>query len=323
MRPPLVRSSGGRLRPKGSHNPRKASVMIPIEQLRYVCLGTRDLPGAIDFAQRILGLELVERTDVQAFFRSDFRDHTLVFCKDPSCGQTVGFELRDIGALEQAAELLTRNGCAIIRGDDDAAARRKVKAFLTFADVSGVAIDLVVRPLASGWRCFPSRDAGITGLAAVALRSTDIARSEALWTEVIGGRISDWIGDAAYIRFDGAAHHRLALHPSSAGGVLGVDFAVESVDQLMQSSYFLQDQQVRIMHGPGRRAASQQMFVTFAGPEGVLFSYVTEGCTIDENRHRPRQFARRARSFCMWGSRSDVPEFKTDDDGWLPQGEYR
>jgi hypothetical protein len=51
------------------------------------------------------------------------------------------------------------------------------------------------------------------------------------------------------------------------------------------------------------------MFLTFAGPDGVLFSYVTEGSTIDEAVHRPRQFRRLARSFCAWGSRSDVAEF--------------
>ena len=53
--------------------------MIEIEQLRYVRLGTRNLPAAVDFAQRILGLQLIERNDEQATFRSDFRDHTLVY----------------------------------------------------------------------------------------------------------------------------------------------------------------------------------------------------------------------------------------------------
>ena len=56
--------------------------MIAIEQLRYVRLHTRDLAAAAHFAQRILGLELVEQDDAQAAFRSDFRDHTLVFTSD-------------------------------------------------------------------------------------------------------------------------------------------------------------------------------------------------------------------------------------------------
>jgi 2,3-dihydroxy-p-cumate/2,3-dihydroxybenzoate 3,4-dioxygenase len=283
--------------------------LILVERLRYVRLGTSDLPAASDFAQHILGLEPTERTDVQASFRSDFRDHTLVFVKDDARAQTIGLQLHDMEALEHAGALLERAGHQVVQGDPEAAARRKVKSFLSFSSGNGVRVDLVVRPLDSGWRHFPSRDAGVTGLEAVALRSKTIAESENLWTKIIAGKVSDWVGDAAFIRFDDGAHHRLALHPSSTTGILAVEFAVESVDQLMQSSYFLQERQVRIVHGAGRRPASQQIFLTFAGPDDVLFSYVTEGRKIDESDHRPRQFPRQARSFCAWGSVSDVPEF--------------
>ena len=284
--------------------------MIAIEQLRYVRLATNDLSASADFAQRILGLELVEKDSTQAAFRSDFRDHTLVFTRDSNFAQTVGFEVRDTETLDQAADALARNGHDIAPGTPEQAARRKVKSFLSFTDASGVTIDLVVRPLHSGWRYFPSRDAGITGLEAVALRSPSVAKSEALWTRVLGGKVSDWVGEAAFIRFDGA-HHRLALHPSASSGVLVVEFGVESVDQLMQSSYFLGEQQVRIVHGPGRRPTSGQMFLTFTGPDGVLFSYVAEGKPLAE-AHRPRQFPLAAQSFCAWGSRTDIPEFNAD-----------
>jgi 2,3-dihydroxy-p-cumate/2,3-dihydroxybenzoate 3,4-dioxygenase len=286
--------------------------MVPIEQLRYVRLGTIDLAGATDFAQRILGLELVERSDSQALFRSDFRDHTLAFTHEPKTNQAIGLEVRDTETLQQAADALSCFGYSVSPGDQEAAAKRKVKAFLSFKDESGITIELVVRPLHSGWRYFPSRDAGVTGLEAVAIRSADPSRSEFLWTKVLAGKVSDWVGDAAYVRFD-PAHHRVALHPSQTGGVLAVEYAVESVDQLMQSSYFLQNAQVRVVHGPGRRPTSGQMFITFTGPDDVLFSYVTEGIKIDEEQHRARQFPPRANSFCTWGSRSDVPEFKTND----------
>jgi 2,3-dihydroxy-p-cumate/2,3-dihydroxybenzoate 3,4-dioxygenase len=284
--------------------------MIEIERLRYVRLGTAGLPAAAHFAQRILGLELVEQDDTQASFRSDFRDHTLVFTRDPRAGHTIGFEVRDTEALERAADALAQSGYEITPGSPEGAARRKVKTFLSF-DANGVTVDLVVRPLHSGWRYFPSRDAGVTGLEAVAVRSNSVAKGETLWTKVLSGEVSDWVGDAAYVRFD-EAHHRLALHPSSSNGVLAVEFGVESVDQLMQSCYFLEDQQVRIVHGPGRRPASGQMFLTFTGPDGILFSYVAEGRPIDGSTHRPRQFPRCAQSFCAWGSRSSEPEFNTD-----------
>jgi len=293
--------------------------MIAIEQLRYVRLGTNDPVAAADFAKRILGLEQIDVDDDQVLFRSDYRDFTLAFVKDTSRAQSVGFELRDVETLERAADALGRHGYDTSPGSTEAVARRKVKCLLAFKDESGVLIELVVRPLHSGWRYFPARDAGVTGLEAVALRSPCIARSEALWTTVLDGKVSDWIGDATFIRFD-SAHHRLALHPAPTGGVLAVEFGVEGIDQLMQSSYFLQENQVRIVHGPGRRPTSGQMFLTFAGPDGVLFSYVAEGQPIVEEQHRPRQFRRQPRSFCAWGSRSEIPEFKCDDSADAIQG---
>jgi 2,3-dihydroxy-p-cumate/2,3-dihydroxybenzoate 3,4-dioxygenase len=122
------------------------------------------------------------------------------------------------------------------------------------------------------------------------------------------------VGDAAFIRFDDA-HHRFALHPSSRAGVLAIEYAVEGMNQIMQAMYFLESAQVKIVHGPGRRPTSDQMFLTFAGPDDMLFSYVAEGVRIaGDGAHRPRQFARKRLSFCAWGSESTVPEFAVSDD---------
>jgi 2,3-dihydroxy-p-cumate/2,3-dihydroxybenzoate 3,4-dioxygenase len=188
-------------------------------------------------------------------------------------------------------------------------AQRGKCALARFRDPGGNTIELVLRPLHSGWRYFPARDAGVVGLKAVALRSRDVPACEALWTTRFNGRVSDWVGEAAFLRFD-QAHHRRACHPSAGSGILAIEFGVENVDLLMQNNYFLQEAQMKIVHGPGRRPASNQMFLTFAGPDETLFSFVTEGDVItDEATHRPRQFPRARSSFCAWGSESHVPEF--------------
>jgi 2,3-dihydroxy-p-cumate/2,3-dihydroxybenzoate 3,4-dioxygenase len=288
--------------------------VIEIEQLRYVRLGTRNLPAAIDFAQRILGLQLIEKTDEQATFRSDFRDHTLVYEAGEPSQQSIGLELRTHVALETAVAALAAQGITATAADAAALRRRKARAMASFRDHSGNTFELVVRPQTSGWRYFPARDAGVTGLAAVALRTTANGADEALWTTLFNGRVSDWVGDAAFIGFD-QAHHRLALHPSNRSGVLAIEYAVEGLNQVMQAMYFLQSAQVKIMHGPGRRPTSEQIFLTFAGPDDMLFSYVAEGATVaDQDAHRPRQFARKRASFCAWGSESTVPEFAVSDD---------
>jgi 2,3-dihydroxy-p-cumate/2,3-dihydroxybenzoate 3,4-dioxygenase len=283
--------------------------MIAIDQLRYVRLGTRDLPAAVDFAVRMLGLHLVDRTEKAAYFRSDLRDHTLVFFPGEPTETAVGFEIHGRAQFDAAIAELSQHGIEAGIGTEQKCVARKVRALARFRDPGGNTIELVLRPLHSGWRYFPPRDAGVVGLKGVALRSPDVPACEALWTTLFSGRVSDWVGEAAFLRFD-QAHHRLAYYPSTRQGILAIEFGVENVDLLMQNNYFLQEAQVKIVHGPGRRPASNQMFLTFAGPDETLFSFVTEGDVItDEASHRPRQFPRARSSFCAWGSESDVREF--------------
>lgn len=283
--------------------------MITIDQLRYVRLGTRDLSAAVDFAERVLGLQLANRSENAAYFRSDMRDYTLVFFLGETTESAVGFEIHGRAQFEAAITELSQHGIEAAIGTEQACAARKVRALASFRDPDGNMIELVLRPLHSGWRPFPARDAGIVGLQGVALRCQNLPACEALWTTLFNGRVSDWVGEAAFLRFD-RAHHRIAYYPSAGRGILSIDFGVENVDLLMRNNYFLQSAQVKIVHGPGRRPTSNQIFLTFAGPDETLFSFVTEGDDItDETTHRPRQFPRTGSSFCAWGSESDTREF--------------
>lgn len=280
--------------------------MVAFEQLRYVRVVAGDLGQAADFAQRVLGLEPIDRDRELATFRSDFRDYTLAFEAGDRAVQSVGLEVRCSDHLDAAREALGRLGIAAGRGSAEDCAQRKVKDMISFADFSGNRIELVVRPLNSGWRCFPGRDAGVTGLADVILRSLDVERDLSIWCGVLGAHVSDWAGDAAYLRLDGA-HHRIALFPAARPGVLAVEYAVEDVDLLMRNWYALRDLQVAVVHGPGRRPASGQLFVTFEGPCDALFSFVAEGAPVGD-RHRPRQFPAGPPGLCSWGSECKIGE---------------
>jgi 2,3-dihydroxy-p-cumate/2,3-dihydroxybenzoate 3,4-dioxygenase len=286
-----------------------------LEQLRYVRLVANDLGHAAGFAQRILGLEPIDRTPELATFRSDFRDYTLALATGDRAVQSVGLEVRYPDDLDAAVEGLRRLGISAGRGSAQDCALRKVKDMVWFADFSGNRIELVMRPLNSGWRYFPSRDAGITGLADVILRSVDIEKDLSIWSGVLGAQIGDWAGEAAYLRFD-EAHHRIMLFPATQPGILCVEYAVEDVNLLMRNSYVLRDMQVAVLHGPGRRPASEQLFLTFAGPAEALFSFVAEGTVAAAaQRRRPRQFPAGPAGLCSWGSECKIGEFSDPSNG--------
>jgi len=288
--------------------------MAVLEQLRYVRLVENDLGRAADFARRVLGLEPIDRSPELATFRSDFRDYTLAFMTGEHAVQSVGLEVRYSSDLDAALEKLRQLGLSAGRGSAEDCALRKVKDMVWFADFSGNRIELVVRPLNSGWRYFPSRDAGIRGLADVMLRSLDVEKDLSIWTGILGAQVSDWAGDAAYLRFDDA-HHRIVLFPAARPGILSIEYAVENVDLLMRNSYVLRDLQVAVLHGPGRRPASEQLFLTFAGPSEVLFGFVAEGAVVAAEGRRPRQFPAGPAGLCSWGSECKIGEFNEASSG--------
>jgi 2,3-dihydroxy-p-cumate/2,3-dihydroxybenzoate 3,4-dioxygenase len=273
---------------------------IVLESLCYVRIGVADLAPASAFATKILGLEPAGADDLRAYFRSDFRGYSLCLEQTDRRNCCVAFEVHHLDMLDRVAARLERLGLRPRRGEAADCVARRVKAFVAFHDFSGNEIEIVWRPLVSGWRFFPSRDTGMQGLLSVALRSTRIAEDGLLWTQLFGADVSDRVGDACYMRIDDR-HHSLSLHPAGKPGFLAIDFAVESIDQIMQTHYFLRDSQTRIVHGPGRMPASGEIFLRFEAPGGQVFGF-SAGMEQLQAAHRTRQYRHEAASYCGWGS---------------------
>ena len=275
----------------------------------YVRLAVADLAAAGRYAQEILGLPTGPERPGFASFRASQHQQDLSFT-DRADGAALAVELTDDGAFDRAEAALTARGFRHRRADEAECRERLVDAALLAADRSGNAIDLVLRPQFNGRRCHLRRDTGILGLHSVGMRSVDPAGDLAFW-QALGAEISDQVGEITYLRFDDR-HHRLALHPSACPGILNTAFEVEGLDHLMQAYYFAADHQVRVLHGPGRQAASGLMFLHLAGPDGHILSLVSGDDRPDLARHRPRSFALAAETLCTWGSLcTDVPEWQT------------
>lgn len=286
--------------------------MIDLLDIRYVRLGTRDRDAADRFARQIVGLELARDEAGARYYRSDGRDHTLVYFEGDPTAHTVGFEVRTPELLEAAASELSNAGVPVRAGSAAECEQRRVHGFVNFRCPSGNSIDLVVRPHHSGVRHFPSRDAGITGFSHVGLCTTNAARDERFWTTTLSARVSDRIGQAALLRID-PIHHRIALFPTTRAGVQHINHQVASIDDVMRAWYQLRERGVRIVFGPGRHPTSGAVFLYFEGPDGMVYEYSTGVRSIapeDEATYQPRQFPMQPSSFCMWGSVPEVGEFR-------------
>jgi 2,3-dihydroxy-p-cumate/2,3-dihydroxybenzoate 3,4-dioxygenase len=280
-----------------------------INSVCYVRLSVSEPSTSARFVSDIFGLQRVADQDGEIAFRSDDRFRTVSLGKNPSEGASVGIEVWDDAALEEIGRRLRELGFGVKDATAAECQRRYVQSALLTEDASSNRIDLVVRPTRSGRRYFPPRDAGIVRFHGVGLRTTDHARDLAFW-RALSAEVSDWVGDIAYLRID-ELHHRIALYPSKRNGLLYAAFEVEALDQIMQNSYFMQESQIKIVQGPGRQAASQQIFLHVEGPDGLIFSYVNGMTELDDKPRLARQFPLATGSLCDWGSESkDVPELR-------------
>lgn len=284
--------------------------MIRLQDIRYVRLGTRDVGAAMRYATEVVGLQKIRSSGQAVYFRSDNRDHTLVYFEGDPKDHATAFEIGSLEELEQARQELEQAGCNVAQGSDAQCEERRVMTFIHFQDPTGNRIELVWRPMHSGWRYLPARDAGITGFSHIGLRSSDPRRDERFWTQVMGARVSDWIGISPLLRID-EIHHKIALFPSDHAGVQHINHQVESIDDIMRSWYFLQQREVPITFGPGRHPTSSAMFLYFEGPDGMVFEYSSGVRSITvEAGYRPRQFPFEPAGFCMWGSKPNIKEFE-------------
>lgn len=273
----------------------------------YIRLSATELHASARFAADILGLQRVAEKNGEIAFRSDSRFRTLSFSNGQGDGSSIGIEAWDEQALDEIEKRLSKTGFVASRATVPDCQLRYVQTALLAKDGSGNSIDLVARPTQSGRRYFPSRDAGITQLHGVGMRSTDVGRDLQFWKE-LGAQVSDWVGDIAYLRIDGL-HHRIALYPAKRHGLLYAAFEVETLDNIMQNSYFMQERQIKIVQGPGREPCSKQIFLHVEGPDGIIFSYVNGMSELGPARRSARQFPLVPESLCDWGSESkDVPE---------------
>ena len=283
--------------------------MIELVDLRYVHLGASNANDASKWAQEIYGLEEVSRQNGRIYLRGDDRDHNICYFDGDPKDNTVGIEVADYNALDQAASHLGSNGVEITWGDDEGAAVRRCMKISR--SLIRPVINLIWWYVLLIWGdVISSRDAGVHWFNHIGLKTTDAPRDENFWCTLFNFQANDWIGDAPLMSFD-KVHHRFALFPTNEAGVQHINFQVRETDDLMRSSYFLNERQIRIVFGPGRHATSGARFLYFEGPDGMVYEYSCGVKIIEpEDEWRPRQFPFTPESFCVWGSKPDIPEFR-------------
>jgi len=264
--------------------------MIELMDIAYVRSSTPDLERSVRFATEIVGLELMERRDEFVFLRADERQHCLAFTEGPPGVLASGLTVRGLAELERAENDLEDYGLRVTRGTEEEASHRQVDAFIAFDDPVGNHIELCADQELCARPVDFSRNAGITEFGHLCLDAPVPREAAAFWTSVFSARVSDHVGEAAYLLRIDPVHHKLAVFASDTPGLCHVNFQVDSLDSLMRNWRFLQREGVEIQSGPGKHPTSGAIFVYFSGPYNLTYEYSFGVTRVDEATWRPRNF---------------------------------
>jgi 2,3-dihydroxy-p-cumate/2,3-dihydroxybenzoate 3,4-dioxygenase len=266
--------------------------MIELRDIAYVRSGVADLARSVDFATRVVGLELVgsEETGV-AHLRADWRHHCLAFVEGESGVLASGFEVADADGLAAAETELERSGFSVWRGGATDARSRRVGQVIGFDDPFGNRIELVTQQETVARPVLFGRAAGIDEFGHMCLDAPDVHEAYRFWSAHFNARVSDWIGDAACLMRIDPVHHKLAVFKGDEPGMCHMNFQVASLDDVFRNWHYLTAQGVEIIQGPGRHPQSTAVFLYFQGPEDFTYEYSFGVQRItDEAGWRPRTF---------------------------------
>jgi catechol 2,3-dioxygenase-like lactoylglutathione lyase family enzyme len=99
--------------------------------------------------------------------------------------------------------------------------------------------------------------------------------------DVLGFKLSDWLGDFMCFLRCNSAHHRIAILPGPPC-LNHVAYDMEGVDGMMRGIHRLKLNDIPIAWGPGRHTAGNNTFSYFVTPSGFAVEYTAELEEVDD-----------------------------------------
>jgi catechol 2,3-dioxygenase-like lactoylglutathione lyase family enzyme len=134
----------------------------------------------------------------------------------------------------------------------------------------------------------------------IVLHSPDHKAMVEWFCDVLGFKISDWLGDFMCFLRCNSAHHRIAFLPGPPC-LNHVAYDMPSIDDMMVGINRLRLKGTDIRWGPGRHTAGNNTFSYFTTPAGFAVEYSSELEDVDFDAHEAKVHAPAPGIMDQWG----------------------
>jgi catechol 2,3-dioxygenase-like lactoylglutathione lyase family enzyme len=247
--------------------------MIRVRKIAHASYEMPDVDKQIEYYTEILGLALVERDKDAAYLASTVDHHSVVLRKgaEARCVR-IGFEIGpddDLGGFEQQ-----------VRGKGIKTERRKdpeptIAEVVTFADPKGTIMEVFKRGEFTGQR-FQTKGVVPHKLGHVAFHVSEVKKVTDFYCDVLGFRVSDWMGDFFSFLRCGPDHHTINLMETGTDRHFHTAFELRDWGHLQTACDYLSLNGYKLLWGPGRHGIGHNLFAYHRAPNGLITELFAE-----------------------------------------------
>ncbi len=250
---------------------------VAVTDLHFVALAVPDLAAERAFFGETWGLVEVSESNGKIYFAAEGSPHPYVIRlrqDDERKTDLIGFSAASRADVDAIFAQVQASGSKIISEPGAADGPAGGYAF-RFFDPDGRAIEVICDSTQRVHRTLAKGEAIPTGLSHIVLHTPKPADLVKYYEDVLGFRLTDWIGTfMAFLRCN-PVHHRLAILPGPPA-LNHVAFDVSSVDEMMRGLARMHEKGVTLSWGPGRHTAGNNTFTYYLTPNGNAVEYTSD-----------------------------------------------
>ncbi|GGB38161.1 oxidoreductase [Sphingomonas metalli] len=276
--------------------------MSRVTDIRYVGYAMPDMAAERAFYADTWGLEPVPSDDGMAYFKAQGDDeHHVVRLREDATEHVdvIALATESRADVEALHDRVVAAGCRIIFAPRDLASPGGGYGFRFFSP-DGLPFEVSSDVAPAGKRTMARWDAVPQKISHIVLHSPDHKAAVQFFIDVLGFRLSDWLGDfMAFLRCN-EAHHRVAFLPGPPC-LNHVAYDVMTVDDMMRGINRLRKQGTDILWGPGRHTAGNNTFSYFTTPACFAVEYTSELEDVDFHTHEAKVHVPGPQVMDQWG----------------------
>ena len=247
--------------------------MIRLRKIAHASYETPDPQQQAEYYTDILGLTLVAKENDAIYFANTVEHHSVVLRKgsDAKC-VALGFEIGPNDDLDAFERQTMAHG---VKTSRKKANQPTIPDMLVFEDPKGTTIEVFTRPEPQQLK-FAAKGIVPHKLGHVAFHVSDVKLVTKFYCDVLGFRVSDWMGDFFSFLRCGVDHHTINLIESGSNRHFHTAFELRDWAHLQTACDFLSLNGYRMLWGPGRHGIGHNLFAYHRSPNGLITELFAE-----------------------------------------------